>query len=167
MTGEKHNQLQDIAIGWLYKNGCDIFSKECQLPNGEIADAIGVKFDFHRQVPKVIDGQTVYVDEVHDKTFYIEAKASRSDLICQKQKAVYHHSLLRPVADVYYLIVADGITVEDDLYPEWGVIGEDGFVRRKAKRMKRDYQEQKLTQKSIERVIAHSLVYRVYGKLYL
>lgn len=39
----KHDQLSDIGIEWLYKNGCGVFSTECQLLDCQIADAIGVK----------------------------------------------------------------------------------------------------------------------------
>ena len=68
---EKHAQLQDVAIGWLYGVGCSIFAKEVPTQNG-VADALGVK---------TRNGK--------DDVYYIEAKVSRSDLICKKQKVVY------------------------------------------------------------------------------
>jgi len=66
----KHAQLQDMAINWLYARG-PIFAKEVPTFNG-VADAIGIKTQ---------DGK--------NDVYYLECKASRSDLICLKQKAVY------------------------------------------------------------------------------
>lgn len=176
---EKHAQLQDTAILWLYGKNCSVFGKEIPTRNG-IADALGI----------VTSGgkNTVY---------YIEAKASRSDLICNKQKMVYRVAvgqeqfrcplhMMKMVkwteqellacgnckqeidfgvgVDFYYLIVADGVVVEPALYPEFGVINEQGRVIRKAKRIKKskDYNIIKLLE-----AIAHVLVYKAYGKLYL
>jgi len=167
MCGEKHTQLQDIAIGWLYKNGCDIFSQECQLPNGDIADVVGVKHNGYRQHELVKgNGQLEWETKRLDASYYIEAKASRSDLICRKQRKCYELSVTRPVCNFYYLIVADGIKVEDTLYPEWGVLNEAGEVVRRAKRKEIPESINPKYLKSIERSIAHSLVYRVFGKLY-
>ena len=66
----KHAELQNTAVRWLYNLGCSVFPLEVPTENG-IADALGIK---------TRDAETVY---------YIEAKASRSDLMCQKQKDVY------------------------------------------------------------------------------
>lgn len=177
----KHKDLQDVAIGRLYEFGCSIFAKEVPTENG-IADALGIK---------TLHGRNA--------VYYIECKASRSDLICAKQKAIYKtaigdftarcylHSygdgkggLMRPDntgcpaceemeaargdtgIDFYYLIVADGVKVEDTLYPAFGVINEKGIIVRKAKKMKRD--EAKV-QKLIV-AVAHVLVYKAYGKIY-
>jgi hypothetical protein len=105
--------------------------------------------------------------EYTDTVYLIEAKASRSDLICYKQGLCYRRSIRRPLCDFYYLIVADGVKVEDDLYPRWGVINEQGMVVRKAKRMNKSLGFREALRKDIVRVIAHSLVYRTFGKLYL
>jgi len=70
---DKHKQLQRTATYWLYLKGCSIFAEEVPTQNG-IADALGI----------VTRNDTVY---------YIEAKASRSDLCCKKQKSVYIHSV--------------------------------------------------------------------------
>jgi hypothetical protein len=58
--------------------------------------------------------------------------------------------------------VADGVTVEDSLYPMFGVINERSEVVRKAKRMKRNDR----TNSDLIVSVAHVLVYEVYGKLY-
>jgi len=174
----KHTQLANTGISWLYKNGCSVFAKEVSTENG-IADALGIRTRNKKH--------TVY---------YIEAKSSRSDLICFKQKSVYaracgyagyrfciiHMTKLAKIhldwksckdcqritheakdtgIDFYYLIVADGIKVEDSLYPNWGVINENGIVIRRAKRMKRERDTKQLIEN-----IAHVLVYKVFGKLY-
>lgn len=175
----KHHELQNTAIRWLYGTGCSVFAQEVPTKNG-IADALGIRTR----------------DEKHT-VYYIEAKSSRSDLICPKQKAVYARSCGQFVEycmlhrfssikgkefyltqcdecqkihdkkhdtgiDFYYFIVADGVLVEDSLYPTWGVINENGKVIRRAKRMSRDGHTQYLLEK-----IAHVLVYKVFGKLYL
>lgn len=177
---EKHKLLQRTAIGWLYSRGCSVFAEEVPTRNG-IADALGIITRSNKH--------TVY---------YIEAKASRSDMLCLKQKAVYYRSTgtggnrkcyyhlfkfqgkevnegcenceqclhikntyYDTGVDFYYLIVADGISVEDSIYPEWGVLNERGEVIRKAKRMKRDFDTKGLIEN-----IAHVLVYKVFGKLY-
>lgn len=63
----EHARLQNVAIGWLYNVGCSVFAQEVPTQNG-IADALGVR---------------------KSDVYYIEAKASRSDLMCRKQKIVY------------------------------------------------------------------------------
>jgi len=68
---KKHADLQDVAIGWLYSRGCSVFAKEVPTGNG-VADALGVMTRNGKEI-----------------VYYVEAKASRSDLICLKQKAVY------------------------------------------------------------------------------
>lgn len=176
---QKHRELQDVAIRWLYGIGCSVFAKEVPTQNG-VADALGVRT---RNT-----GGTVY---------YIEAKSSRTDLICPKQRLVYRTSVGDVVRychshayrkdksrgkkgwdrcarcqqlhsqrfdtgiDFYYLIVADGVSVEPALYPEWGVLNEKGRVIRKAKRMPRERDT-----KSAIQAIAHVLVYKVFGKMY-
>jgi len=185
---EKHAQLQDLAIRWLYGIGCSIYAKEVPSKNG-VADAIGVK---------TRNGK--------GDVYYLECKASRSDLICLKQKAVYaratgqqddwcwahnpeiYRSLFKDkgidrtvgwqdcetckrlkaaiadtAIDFYYLVIADGVKVEDTLYPAFGVIDEHGTILRRAKRMKRSDRDNTETIVSI----AHVLVYKVFGKLYL
>jgi hypothetical protein len=180
---DKHKHLQAVAIQWLYGRGCHAFAKEVPTSNGN-ADALGIK------APR---------DKKHT-VYYIEAKASRSDLICMKQRLCYlksvgarkercyYHTVRDKMThlrekdpleecpqclqieqkngdtgiDYYYLIVADGVKVEDHLYPEWGIISENGTTLRKAKCMKREGDTQKLMLN-----IAHVLVYKVFGKLYL
>lgn len=177
----KHDELCNTAILWLYAKGCYAFAQEVPTRNG-IADALGVK---RSGKPAV---------------YYIEAKASRSDLICQKQKAVYQRSIqekpdrcwyhgtygkmggevepdawkncpdckemIDPQAfidiDFYYLIVADGVLVEPELYPNWGVISESGKTLRRAKR----YRTRGEFWRHYE-AIAHVLIYKAFGKLYL
>lgn len=182
---EKHKQLQKTAIAWLYSVGCSVFAEEVPTRNG-IADALGVKTR----------------DEKHT-IYYIEAKASRSDLCCFKQKSVYMRSIggekskcyyhtfrmfpgmdgknhVEEVSDqcenclklrksdgdtgidYYYLIVADGVVIEPHLYPTWGVINENGKIIRRAKRNKREGDS-----KEAIKDIAHVLVYKVFGKMYL
>jgi len=181
---DKHKQLQQLAITWLYERGCGIFGKEIPTRNGN-ADALGIK---------VVNG-----DKSGD-VYYIECKASRSDLICLKQRACYlrsdGHGMERCYIhnwkgvdeevqkekaktcdqciktklhcgdtgiDFYYLVVADGVKVEDTLYPKWGVISENGKIIRKAKRMKRverDNSEHLIN-------VSHVLVYKVFGNMYL
>lgn len=186
VKNSKHDQLQDIAIGWLYARGCSIFAKEVPTSNG-IADALGVK------TPPRYLGESGQKDTV----YYIEAKTSRSDLICLKQKSVYRTSVgwidercyyhrfpmlsglmatganecdqCRRISagkedtgiDFYYLIVSDGVAVEKTLYPEWGVINERGKVIRKAKRMRRENDVNGIIVN-----VAHVLVYKVFGKMY-
>lgn len=184
----KHHELQNTAIRWLYGRGCSVFAQEVPTRNG-ISDALGV-------ITRLGD----------ERVFYIEAKASRSDLICAKQKAVYSRSVsenkvkcsvhtlmsgkgyikrygeeylkkeisecghckaLPPIYDMnidqYYLIVADGVTVEPELYPMWGVINEQGKVIRRAKRIPRTAS---FDHKHYLEAIAHVLVYKHFGKLY-
>jgi hypothetical protein len=57
--------------------------------------------------------------------------------------------------------------LQDDLYPRWGVINEQGIVVRKAKRMNKAAGFRTAWHKDVVRVVAHSLVYRTFGKLYL
>ncbi|MEK6879777.1 MAG: hypothetical protein AABY22_09230, partial [Nanoarchaeota archaeon] len=64
--------------------------------------------------------------------------------------------------DFYYFIVADSIKVKPTWYPKWGVINENGVVIRSATRMKR-----KKDSKDLITAIAHVLVYKTFGKLYL
>lgn len=185
----KHHELQNTAIRWLYARGCSVFAQEVPTRNG-IADALGVISRFG-----------------DEKVYYIEAKASRSDLICAKQKGVYKRSVSKcrkycsvhelmsgkgyiqrygeervmaeikecancnampPVydnnIDLYYLIVADGVKVEKELYPEWGVIDERGKVTRRAKKIERS---EVFDHKHYFEAIAHVLVYKHFGKLYL
>lgn len=152
----KHDELCHKAILWLHARGCQAFANEVPTWNG-VADALGIKDD------------TVY---------YIEAKASRSDLICRKQKGIdawIQHAKkvdamgdsprahwFRNDVDFFYFIIADGVKFEDTLYPDWGVINENGFVVRRAKRMSK-IEDSKKPMKAI----AHALVYKVFGKLYL
>lgn len=163
MKNSKHKELQQTAINWLYARGCSVFAEEVPTWNG-IADALGVR--------------------THDRDhtiYYIEAKASRSDLLCKKQKAYYKrteevfeigvmkesvfdgaHTYEYPNdIDFFYLIIAEGVKVEPTLYPLWGVINENGIVIRKAKRLKK-------TKDSLDLItdIAHVLVYKVFGKMY-
>lgn len=71
----KHKELQEVAIRWLYATGCSVFAKEVPTMNGN-ADALGIK---------TLHGK--------DDIYYIEAKASRSDLICKKQKRIYANAI--------------------------------------------------------------------------
>jgi len=149
-----HAELCKQAILWLYHRRCSVYANEVPTENG-IADALGV---ITKGSPP--NAKTVY---------YIEAKASRADLICKKQKRVYEDSFKfhpydawLPAIDFYYLIVASGVVVEDSLYPQWGVIDENGNVIRKAKRYKHNIDRAKYIQQ-----IAHVLVYKYFGKLYL
>lgn len=147
-AGDKHQKLSRTAIGWLYGRGCNYFDNEVPTQNG-IADALGVKCTLWDNS----EGGTVY---------YIEAKASRSDLTCRKQKYTYAKAdWCAEAIDFYYLIVADGVKVEDGLYPKWGVINEQGEVIRRAKRYKHNSSFDRLLN-----VICHNLVYKVFGKLY-
>lgn len=70
---ETHKQLQDVALRWLYGVGCNVFAKEVPSRNG-IADALGIKTS-------------------KNCVYYLECKASRSDLICKKQKEVYQNAI--------------------------------------------------------------------------
>lgn len=164
MKGDKHQQLQRTAINWLYCIGCSVFAEEVPTWNG-VADALGVRTRDQ--------GHTAY---------YIEAKASRSDLLSLKQRACYKRteevvksgifkqSIFAGASfyeyqnniDFFYFIVADGVEVEPSLYPLWGVINEYGKVIRKAKRLKK-------TKDSLDLItnMAHVLVYKVFGKLYI
>lgn len=148
-----HKELSLKAIFWLYERGCSVFANEVPTKNG-IADALGVVTDWGG------NGKTSY---------YIEAKASRSDLICKKQKTCYERSILAneteygcPGIDFYYLIVDEGIMVENSLYPQWGVINSKGAVIRRAKRFKHN-----VNRNALVTAIAHVLVYKVFRKLYL
>ncbi len=190
MAGATHKALSDTALLWLYARGCSVYAKEVPTRNG-IADALGI-MTRHGQ----------------EKVYYVEAKAGRSDLICEKQKCVYARSVrhnknycpyhtivvenkmyqrhygkeqlqkeasecenckaLPPVYDLhidqYYLIVADGVTVEPELYPMWGVINQKGEVVRRAKKIPRT---DTFDHKHYLESIAHVLVYKAYGKFYL
>jgi len=184
---DKHKALTDRALWWLYDRGCSVYAKEVPTRNG-IADALGI---MTRQ------GQ--------EKVYYIEAKASRSDLICEKQKTVYERSVNGHLKkrceyhttafkdlwgeaerdeygkacpecvmrqknaynlgiDYYYVIVAEGVTVEPELYPMWGVINQKGEVVRRAKKMPRP---ENYSHALYLEAIAHVLVYKAYGKMYL
>lgn len=179
---ETHKQLQDAAVRRLYSFGCHVFAKEVPTANG-IADALGV-------------------NTRTKNAYYIECKASRSDLICNKQRNVYkcaigeeqtrgcyYHNYdngafkndpnrpqseclacqddekLRGVThiDFYYIMVADGLKVENTLYPMFGVLDAKGNIIRKAQRMRRLDKDNAATVEAI----AHVLVYKAYGKIYL
>lgn len=146
----KHAELQTTAINWLYTRGCQIFAKEVPY-NGETVDAIGMRPTDYRHIAFDI--------------YAIEAKASRSDLICFKQKCSYRASVERPAVDFYYLIVADGVAVEAALYPMWGVLSQDGVVLRKAKRIIPPVAAHEIRAR-LPHAIAHVLVYKVFGKMY-
>src|SRR3989304_5338733 len=170
---EEHKLLQDTAINWLYCKGCSVFAKEVPTQNGN-ADALGI------------------ITREKHTVYYVEAKVSRSDLICQKQKLVYETSvgnipkrcwypsfkgqgyeerqkeihtcencnkILKSLGDTgidfYYLIVADGVQVEPTLYPQWGVLNQNGKVIRRAKRMKNETDSKHLLTN-----IANTLVYK-------
>lgn len=151
---DKHKELSLTAIHWLYNNGCTIFANEVPTRNG-VADALGIKMEFDTGFEKI---PTVY---------YLEVKVSRSDLICSKQKCCYLRSIdpaYKNGIDFYYLLVADGVTVEKEIYPNWGVINEAGKCIRKAKRIKKDNH---FESRNLIIDVAHSLVYKVFGKLYL
>lgn len=182
---DKHKELQKTAIQWLYNKGCSVFAEEVPTQNG-IADALGI----------------VTRTEKHT-IYYVEAKVSRSDLLCFKQKACYMRSIGAEEAqcfyhafnkfpdlygkdraqdvskdcadcirlrefqpdtgiDFYYFIVSDNLKIEDTLYPEWGVINEKGEVVRRAKRRSREKDSKVLIEN-----IAHVLVYKVFGKMYI
>jgi len=70
MESDKHKELCQTAIKWLYQKGCSIFGNEIPTWNGT-ADALGI-----------ITNQRPY--NKPDTVYYIEAKASRSDLLCRK-----------------------------------------------------------------------------------
>jgi len=167
MVGDKHKQLQEKAIEWLYRRRCSVFDTEVTTWNG-IADAVGV-------ITKIFKDTGSYT------SYYIEAKSSRSDLMCKKQKNCYnktqeiddngktikdyspynYHDKYNDI-DYFYFIIADGIKIDKDLYPTWGVIDERGKVIRRAKQMKKGRDCFELVNN-----IGHNLVYKVHGKLYL
>src|SRR3990167_9785225 len=67
MKTEITKKLEDVAIRWLYRNGCKAFVKEDGLHYvGGIADVLGIK-----------DNGDIY---------YLEVKQSRVDLLSAKQK---------------------------------------------------------------------------------
>ena len=142
---EEHKKLENIAIEWLYSNNCSLFAQE--VPVGyEIADALGIKTQYGIN--------TIY---------YIEAKVSKSDLMCKKQKLIYRKSVeYNKDIDFYYLIVSDTLIIPNDIYPKWGVINSKGKVIRRAKRFKK-----KSNGNDLIIAIAHKLVYKVFGKMYL
>ncbi len=145
---ETHQELCDMAIWWLYKQGCFVFAQEVPTYAG-VADALGVR---------------LYRSPAF---YYIEAKASRSDLICEKQQRIYKQSLWGSMPiDFFYLYVAKGIVVEPNLYPAWGVI-QEGKVSRKAKRMVHESPHTDQAREKLIHAIAHRLVYQVFGKLYM
>lgn len=187
MAGATHKALSQTALFWLYAKGCSVYAMEVPTRNG-IADALGIM-----------------TRQGKEKVYYIEAKASRSDLICEKQKAVYERSINGHLKkrcdyhatafkdlwgeaerdeygsacgecvmrqknaynlgiDYYYIIVADGVKVEPELYPEWGVINQKGEVVRRAKKMPRP---ETYSHALYLEAIAHVLVYKAYGKFYL
>lgn len=182
VASDKHKELQEMGIHWLYGIGCSIFAKEVPTGNG-IADVLGIKTKDKKQV-----------------AYYLEAKVSRSDLLSEKQRLVYRIAtgdvqawcfLHNPNyfsggpsrsegwesckncidekaaigdtgVDFYYLIVADTVKVDRNLYPKFGVLDERGNILRRARRMKRTSDVTYLVVN-----IAHVLVYKVFGKLYL
>lgn len=152
-----HDKLCNAAIRWLYSRGCSIYAQEVPTWNG-IADAVGM-----------ITNQRQYGGD--ETIYYIEAKASRTDLICSKQQKCHANteSLFedwnkdhKNDIDFFYFIVAAGVEVEKKLFPMWGVINCNGKVIRKAKRMPKN-------KDSVDLIIniAHALVYQAFGKLYL
>lgn len=175
MKTDKHQQLQETAIRWLYERNCSAFAQEVPTWNG-VADALGI-----------ITSGRAYSKE--DIVYYIEAKASRSDLLSFKQRQVYQrtqelHSQAQVKElkmyfgqqkdfsyknniDFFYFIVADGVNIEEGLYPLWGVINEQGKVIRKATRMKKEKDIFENSNHDLMLQIAHVLVYKVFGKMYL
>lgn len=167
MMTDKHKELMNTAIKWLYGRGCSVFANEVPTWNGN-ADALGI---ITRDKPVI---------------YYIEAKASRSDLLCFKQKCCYKRTeevfkigswdderkknFYQGVCeytypndiDYFYFIVSDEVKIKDTDYPLWGIINENGEVIRRAKKMLKRKDEKDLLQS-----IAHVLVYKVFGKMYL
>ena len=143
-----HTELQERARWWLYSRGCGVFANEVPH-NGEMVDALGLLATCHQHLDY--------------KIYAIEVKVSNSDLRCKKQQYRYEFSIEYPKVHHYYLMVADGVNVSDNLYPFWGVINQSGKVIRKAKNLK----PADLDFTRIMENIAHKLVYIAYGKMYL
>lgn len=117
-----HNALKLRAILWLYGNSCSIFAEELNCGYFGIADVAGVKPNG--------DG------------YYIEVKATSSDLKSRKQKRIYERTLDEHMIgkvngfDFYYLMVPKPLVEETiKLYPRWGVIDHGQSVVHRTKRM--------------------------------
>lgn len=177
---DKHKQLQDAAIRRLYAFGCSAFAKEVPTANG-VADALGVmkrtgnvyyieckqsRSDLickkQKDVYAEAVGVTVQLCYFHQYTSATNPAEQEERDACDRCKTL---ETLKGVThiDFYYIMVADGITVEDTLYPSFGVLDERGNILRKAKRMKRLDHDNLQTLEAI----AHVLVYKAYGRLYL
>lgn len=140
--------LEIVGLQWLFKNNCVAMATECQLSVwGGIADIVGVK--------------------ANGSVYYLEVKSSKRDLHSWKQKRVdaqlstiMFNKLTHPY-DFTYFVLAAGLSLADDEYPEWGVINSSGEVVRKAKRRKyiiKDMME-------IWKKIAHTCTYRAYDPI--
>ena len=109
MKTEITKKLEDVAIRWLYRNGCKAFVKEGKLHYvGGVADVLGIK-----------DNGDIY---------YLEVKQNRADLISKKQKTheanfennFYKYQL--PYDFRYFVLPDSGVEIKDGEYPNWGII---------------------------------------------
>lgn len=174
---KKHQELCRMGIEWLYYRGCSVFANEVPTRNG-VADALGI---ITRNEKRVV--------------YYIEAKASRSDLIGAKQKRVYERSILdrerfcvrhsfkqqreqnehKDCEDCYGLNEPRNDTgidfyyfiVADGVKVEKKLYPNWGVINKKGTVIRRakNLKSERKTDWLIEN-IAHKLVYKVYGKLY-
>lgn len=103
-----HSQLTEIAVKWLKRpncqkgHGCLVSASELRSGwDGEIPDAIGFKLAGNNVISVVV-----------------EAKASRSDFLCDKNKP--HRQL--GMGDFRYYICPEYLIKPDELPPGWGLL---------------------------------------------
>ncbi|HSH86871.1 MAG TPA: hypothetical protein VK958_06430 [Methylophilus sp.] len=103
-----HTQLTELAVKWLKRpnsqngHGCLISASELRSGwDGEIPDAIGFR----------LDGNIV-------TSIVVEAKATRSDFLCDKKKEHRQSGM----GDYRYYICPEGLIKPEELPEKWGLL---------------------------------------------
>ena len=113
MESREHKMLKQVALRWVRKTGCCVFTCEISWAKIGIVDVAGVK-----------ENGDVYI---------VEAKASNADMRADvKRNKIYKFLSSRSIDFVYY-IVEDGVKT-DGLPATIGILDSCGRVCRRAQR---------------------------------
>jgi len=106
---ELHKKLQEDAVYWLYKNGCEIFADEVGVDGGYIIDVVGIKRN--------------------GDTFCVEVKATQEDLDKARQEG---YSQTNHFFNYHYLYLPIELELKN-AWDGWGIVRDFKSIR-KAKR---------------------------------
>ena len=184
MPGETdlHKTLKKEACRWLYRMGYRCIAAEVRLRPIGIVDAVGTGIfrAFHNYL---------FIPQELPQVCFIECKASRADFLrdisndgqlqlCLKQRArkskrkrkpawrsqtvglgKFDTCLMRPMANLHYVLAPNGIIQKKDLPPRWGLLtlGDAGI----SVVVKADWQEASRTQ-YVDGCIARTLTGDIY-----